>query len=339
MDTRLAGRDFLTLLDYTPEEISYLIDLASTLKYFKHNRVSHRYFEDKNIALIFEKTSTRTRSAFEVAAHDLGMGSTYIGPGASQLGKKESVEDTAKVLSRMYDAIMYRGFGQEIVQTLADASDVPVFAHTLNATAPANLARAAAAVGAKLVQVSTDYVLAGADPMPQAEDAPTNPNTAYGTTKLAGERAVLELNPKTFVTRTAWLYGTHGKNFVRTMVALGRTHDRITVVCDQHGSPTFAGDLAYEILALLTTENYGVYHCTNNGATTWDVFARRIMANAGLACEVAPVTTAEYSAANPAAAPRPLWSILDNKHLRDTIGDSMRSWDVAIDQFMQEVEL
>ena len=213
------------------------------------------------------------------------------------------------------------------------------FAHTLNATAPANLARAAAAVGAKLVQVSTDYVLAGADPMPQAEDAPTNPNTAYGTTKLAGERAVLELNPKTFVTRTAWLYGTHGKNFVRTMVALGRTHDRITVVCDQHGSPTFAGDLAYEILALLTTENYGVYHCTNNGATTWDVFARRIMANAGLACEVAPVTTAEYSAANPAAAPRPLWSILDNKHLRDTIGDSMRSWDVAIDQFMQEVEL
>ena len=127
MDTRLAGRDFLTLLDYTPEEISYLIDLASTLKYFKHNRVSHRYFEDKNIALIFEKTSTRTRSAFEVAAHDLGMGSTYIGPGASQLGKKESVEDTAKVLSRMYDAIMYRGFGQEIVQTLADASDVPVY--------------------------------------------------------------------------------------------------------------------------------------------------------------------------------------------------------------------
>ena len=127
MDTRLAGRDLLTLLDYTPEEISYLIDLASTLKYFKHNRVSHRYFEDKNIALIFEKTSTRTRSAFEVAAHDLGMGSTYIGPGASQLGKKESVEDTAKVLSRMYDAIMYRGFGQEIVQTLADASDVPVY--------------------------------------------------------------------------------------------------------------------------------------------------------------------------------------------------------------------
>ncbi len=213
------------------------------------------------------------------------------------------------------------------------------FAQLLNADAAANLARAAAEADAVLAHVSTDYVLAGTDPMPQAEDAPVAPNTAYGETKLAGERAVAELAPKHFICRTAWLYGTEGKNFVRTMVGLGRTHEQITVVCDQHGSPTFAGDLAWEILALLGTENYGLYHVTANGATTWDIFARRIMANAGLGCEVLPVTTEEYAAKNPASAPRPLWSILDNKRLRDTIGDKMRSWDVALDEFMRTVEL
>jgi len=206
----------------------------------------------------------------------------------------------------------------------------PDFARLLNAEAPANLARAAAAHGATLVQVSTDYVLAGTDPMPQAEDAPAAPSTVYGETKLAGERVVAELCPRHFILRTAWLYGTRGKNFVRTMVGLGRTHDSISVVCDQHGSPTFAGDLAWEILALLGTDAYGLYHCTANGATTWDVFARRIMADAGLGCEVVPGTTAEWNA----DAPRPLWSILDNKRLRDTMGDRMRAWDVALDEFM-----
>ena len=127
MDGRLKGRDFLTLLDYTADEIRYLLDLSAELKYFKHNRVSHAYLGDLNVALIFEKTSTRTRSSFEVAAHDLGMGSTYIGPGSSQLQKKESVADTARVLSRMYDAIEYRGFDQEIVETLAEYADVPVW--------------------------------------------------------------------------------------------------------------------------------------------------------------------------------------------------------------------
>lgn len=230
-----------------------------------------------------------------------------------------------------------RGGGFDMIINCAAATNVdgceskPDFARVLNAEAPANIARAATAAGATLVHVSTDYVLAGTDPMPQPEDAPAAPNTVYGETKLAGERAVAELCPRHFTLRTAWLYGTHGKNFVRTMVGLGRTHDAITVVCDQHGSPTFAGDLAWEILALLGTQGYGLYHCTANGATTWDVFARRIMANAGLSCEVRPVTTEEYGA----PAPRPAWSILDNKHLRDTIGDSMRSWDVALDEFME----
>lgn len=123
----LKGRDFLTLRDYTPEEIEYLVDLAAELKEKKKRGITDSPLRGKNIALIFEKTSTRTRCAFEVAAHDLGMGTTYLDPSGSQIGKKESIADTARVLSRMFDGIEYRGFGQEIVEELARYSDVPVW--------------------------------------------------------------------------------------------------------------------------------------------------------------------------------------------------------------------
>lgn len=123
----LKGRDFLTLLDYTPEEIGYLLDLAAALKAKKKAGVPHDVLRGKNVALIFEKTSTRTRCAFEVAAHDLGMGATYLDPAGSQIGKKESIADTAQVLAGMFEGIEYRGFGQEIVQELAQYADVPVW--------------------------------------------------------------------------------------------------------------------------------------------------------------------------------------------------------------------
>ena len=123
----LKGRDLLKLLDYTSEEIEYLIELAASLKAKKKARIPHKLCEGRNVALIFEKTSTRTRCAFEVAAYDLGMGVTYLDPTGSQIGKKETIADTARVLSRMYDGIEYRGFGQEIVEELAKYSDVPVW--------------------------------------------------------------------------------------------------------------------------------------------------------------------------------------------------------------------
>lgn len=123
----LQGRDFLTLLDYTPEEIGGLLDLAADLKAKKKAGIPHDVLRGKNVALIFEKTSTRTRCAFEVAAHDLGMGSTYLDPTGSQIGKKESIADTAQVLSGMFEGIEYRGYGQEIVQELAKYADVPVW--------------------------------------------------------------------------------------------------------------------------------------------------------------------------------------------------------------------
>jgi ornithine carbamoyltransferase len=123
----LRGRDFLKLLDFTPEEITYLLDLAADLKDKKKKGIPVDHHRGKNVALIFEKTSTRTRCAFEVGAHDLGMGTTYLEPMSSQIGKKESIADTARVLAGMFDGIEYRGFEQEIVETLAYYSKVPVW--------------------------------------------------------------------------------------------------------------------------------------------------------------------------------------------------------------------
>ena len=123
----LRGRNFLKLLDFTPEEIRYLIDLSKALKDKKKRHEEHAYLKGKNIVLLFEKTSTRTRCSFEVAGMDLGMGVTYLDPGSSQMGRKESIADTARVLGRMYDGIEYRGFDQSLVETLAEYAGVPVW--------------------------------------------------------------------------------------------------------------------------------------------------------------------------------------------------------------------
>ena len=127
MGLNIRGRSFLTLLDYTPQEIRYLLDLARQFKAMKRSGVPHRWLQGKNIVLLFEKTSTRTRCSFEVAGMDLGMGVTYLDPGSSQMGKKESIPDTARVLGRMYDGIEYRGYSQQLVEELAKYSGVPVW--------------------------------------------------------------------------------------------------------------------------------------------------------------------------------------------------------------------
>ena len=127
MGLNIRGRSFLTLLDFTPEEINYLLDLSAEFKKMKYNGVEHKWLTDKQVVLLFEKTSTRTRCAFEVGARDLGMGVTFLDPGSSQMGKKESLADTAKVLGRMFDGIEYRGFKQSVVEDLAKYSGVPVW--------------------------------------------------------------------------------------------------------------------------------------------------------------------------------------------------------------------
>ena len=127
MAVNLRGKSYLKLLDFTPAEIRYLLDLSKDFKSMKRSGVPHKYLDGKNIVLLFEKTSTRTRCSFEVAGRDLGMGVTYLDPGSSQMGKKESIPDTARVLGRMYDGIEYRGYSQQLVEELAKYSGVPVW--------------------------------------------------------------------------------------------------------------------------------------------------------------------------------------------------------------------
>ena len=208
-------------------------------------------------------------------------------------------------------------------------------AFSVNASGPENLAIAARQTGAKLVQVSTDYVFAGTEARPRVEADAVGPVSAYGRSKLAGERAVARECERFFIVRTAWLYGYVGKNFVKTMLRLGASHDSVTVVDDQLGNPTSANDLAYSILRIAEGEDYGIYHCTNEGTCSWADFAQAIMECGGLDCRVERCTSAQYKQMNPASATRPAYSSLENAHLAETCGNQMRPWRQALGNFFQ----
>lgn len=207
----------------------------------------------------------------------------------------------------------------------------------VNSCGVRHLARAAELQCAKFVQVSTDYVFSGDDSASRKESDLANPVSAYGRTKLLGERNALEFCTRAFVVRTAWLYGYTGKNFVKTMRRLGGSVKRITVVNDQVGNPTNANDLAYEILKIALTENYGIYHCTNEGTCSWYDFAQAIMALSKIDCEVLACSSDEYARTHPGTAKRPMYSSLRNKHLEDTIGNEMRPWPIALETFLMNL--
>lgn len=206
-------------------------------------------------------------------------------------------------------------------------------AYKINAIGPRNLSIAANETDAKMIHVSTDYVFEGNGHKPYTEfDAP-NPVSAYGKTKLEGENFVKEFAKKHFIFRTAWLYGD-GKNFIRTMLGLAEKYEEVSVVDDQQGSPTSAAELARAICYFEETENYGLYHATCEGDTTWADFAEAIFKRAGLNTRVNHVTSEQYKAMNPAAADRPAYSILDNYMMRLTSGCRMADWQTALDEYM-----
>ena len=208
-------------------------------------------------------------------------------------------------------------------------------AYKINAIGPRNLSIAAAELGAKMIHVSTDYVFEGNGTRPYTEfDAP-NPVSAYGKTKLEGERFVREFAGKYFIFRTAWLYGD-GKNFAKTMLRLAESHEEVSVVCDQQGSPTSAVELARAIHHYEPTENYGVFHATCEGDTNWAEFAEAVFARAGKQTKVNHVTSEQYAKMNPASAKRPAYSILDNYMMRLTDGYRMADWQMALDEYMQQ---
>lgn len=210
-------------------------------------------------------------------------------------------------------------------------------AYRINAIGPRNLSIAASETGAKLIHVSTDYVFEGNGIRPYTEFDEPNPVSAYGKTKLEGEKFVKEFCHRHFIFRTAWLYG-EGKNFVRTMLRLAENHDEVTVVCDQQGSPTSAVELAKAIHFFEGTENYGVYHATCEGSTDWADYAEAIFEIAGKTTKVKHVTSEEYAAMNPASAKRPAYSILENYMMKLTSEYRMADWQDALHEYMKTME-
>jgi|Deesub1362A_J573_1020465.scaffolds.fasta_scaffold00470_5 dTDP-4-dehydrorhamnose reductase len=207
-------------------------------------------------------------------------------------------------------------------------------AFLVNAVGARNMAIAARQVGAKLVYISTDYVFDGKKQDPYVEYDPPNPLNIYGWSKLVGEWMVKEQNPRTFILRVAWLYGPRGKNFVKTMLALAREKEELYVVNDQRGTPTFAGDVARQIKALIETDCYGLYHCTSQGSCTWYEFAKEVFRLAGISIRVIPVTSAEF----PRPAKRPTNSVLENFMLKVQGLDIMPRWEESLEAQIQRIK-
>lgn len=203
-------------------------------------------------------------------------------------------------------------------------------AFKINAIGPRNLSIAARETGAKLMHISTDYVFDGKGTRPYVETDATNPQGAYGSTKLAGENFVKDFADRYFILRTAWLYGD-GKNFAKTMLRLSETNEKVRVVGDQFGSPTSASELTKAIHALLFTENYGVFHATCEGSCSWAEFAREVFRLAGKTTQVEAITTEEFGA----PAPRPAYSVLENRMFKLTTDFMFADWHDAIAEYMK----
>lgn len=211
----------------------------------------------------------------------------------------------------------------------------------LNAQGPENIARVAKAIGAKFLHISTDYVFDGSNSRPYCEDDPAAPTGIYGRTKAEGETRVRAAYPKHIILRTAWLYGKHGPNFVYTMLSLMATKEKIGVVADQHGTPTYAADLAAAIISILKTPDtkYGTYHATNTGATTWYDFACAIQAM-GLEygildhpCAVEALTTAQYKT----KVKRPAYSVLSKAKIIKDYSILCPEWRAGLSAFLQDI--
>ncbi len=213
------------------------------------------------------------------------------------------------------------------------AEDNSELCDKLNHIAPGYLAAAAESCGAALIQVSTDYVFDGTAYVPYTEEVTPCPNSVYGTTKLAGEQAVMKLCSRAMIIRTAWLYSIYGNNFVKTMIRLGKERESLGVVFDQIGTPTYANDLAKAIFAAIEQGIVpGVYHFSDEGVCSWYDFTIAIHRLAGIStCKVRPLHTDEY----PAKAPRPHYSVLDKTKIKNTFDIEIPHWESSLARCVQ----
>lgn len=207
-------------------------------------------------------------------------------------------------------------------------------AFAVNGRGVENLALACKETDSVLVHISTDYVFKGDDNTPRCEDDELGPMSVYGKSKLKGEEAIISLLDKYFIVRTAWLYGVNGGNFPKTMLELAESHDSLTVVYDEVGSPTFTWDLAEAISKLIKTDKYGIYHITNSDSCSWFEFAKLIFEIADVEVDVAPVTAKEFAR----AAKRPSYSVLNNKKWIENGFSPLRSYKEAIKDYIKVIK-
>lgn len=220
---------------------------------------------------------------------------------------------------------------------LAEDEDKREKVRAINADGTRNIARVCKALDCKMVYISTDYVFDGQGDIPWQPDCKDyQPLNVYGQTKLEGELAVAELLEKFFIVRIAWVFGKNGKNFIKTMLSLGQKYDKLRVVCDQIGTPTYTLDLARLLTDMIETDQYGYYHATNEGGyISWYDFACEIFRQAGMRVEVEPVTTAEYGLSK---AARPFNSRLDKSKLTENGFVPLPSWQDALSRYLKEIE-
>jgi dTDP-4-dehydrorhamnose reductase len=204
----------------------------------------------------------------------------------------------------------------------------------INAGGTQNIADVCKELDIKMIYISTDYVFSGQGERPWEPDDERNPVSVYGRTKYEGELAVQNTLDKYFIVRIAWVFGINGKNFVKTMLKLSENHDRITVVNDQFGSPTYTFDLAKLLVDMVQTDKYGIYHATNEGICSWYEFACEIFKQAGINMEVVPVTTAEYGA----KAVRPYNSRMSKDKLTDNGFEKLPTWQDALKRYLKELK-
>lgn len=209
-------------------------------------------------------------------------------------------------------------------------------AEKVNSVGPANLAAACKEFGAKLIHISTDYVFNGKARSPYSPEDATDPVNFYGGTKLAGEQKASAANKNIIIIRTAWLYSSFGNNFLKTMARLMKEKSSINVVADQHGIPTYAADLAAAIMQIISSGHFepGIYHYSNSGPTTWYGFAQEIASNLKTACEVRPISTAEY----PTPAARPAYSVLDTHKIVSVFGVAIPDWKSSLEKCMEKLK-
>lgn len=271
-------------------------------------------------------TGVKGQLGYDVVNELNGRGIETVGVDIQEMDITDPVSVDRVIKEAAPDAVIHCA-----AYTAVDAAEEnEALCRRVNAEGPRNIARVCKELDIRMIQISTDYVFGGEGTHFWKPEDACDPQSVYGRTKYEGELAVREILDKYFIVRIAWVFGINGKNFVKTMLNLAKTHDTIRVVNDQFGSPTYTYDLAKLLADMVVTEKYGIYHATNEGTCSWYEFACAIFKEAGIPVNVIPVTTAEYGA----KAKRPANSRMDNNKLTENGFTKLPQWQDALKRYV-----